>query len=135
MKKQINTAGQIVFTFEGDLAQIVFDPQLTHQKIRDHAMAHGFLQRLGDNAAISRKQKDGTVINVTEQMRRDAVAELVNHYESGAENWELRTSKQPAQNPVFLDIATRRNCSYVEAEAWYNEKLVAEMQSIIDAEK
>jgi len=91
--------------------------------------------RLGDNAAIARKDKNGTIINVTEAMRREAVAELGDYYQNGATEWNLKGTRKAPENPVFLDIAAKRNCSYAEAEAWYSANMIAEMQKLIDAER
>ena len=131
---KVETQGtKIVFSFDGCDA-ITFDATKAHPNMAQHAQMHGWEARIRDNAAISRKQKDGTVITVTEAMRRAAVEEMVNHYESGADQWNLRASRAPVQNPVFLDIAARRGCTYAEAEAWYSGNLMAEMQKLIDAE-
>lgn len=127
MKKALGTDGIITFTFDG-LEPVKFDAGKCSERVQDYAMQHGFMARIGDNAAISRKQKDGTIITVTEQMRRDAVLELVNHYESGTEQWELRTAKAPAQNPTILAIAQKRGCSYAEAEAFLASQFLDEMK-------
>lgn len=115
MKKAI-IEGKITFTFDG-LEPVVFDHEKVSDKMRDAAETHGWMARLGDNAAISRKQKDGTVIDVTEAMRRDAVLELVNHYESGTEEWNLKTAAGPRENKFIRDLATRKGITYQEAEA------------------
>lgn len=126
MKKAI-VEGKITFTFDG-LDPVVFDHEKVSEQMRDMAETHGWMQRLGDNAAISRKQKDGTVIDVTEQMRRDAVLELVNHYESGTTEWNLKTARGPSQNPTILAIAAKRGCTYAEAEAFLAAQFLDEMQ-------
>ena len=127
MKKAI-VDGKITFTFDG-LDPVVFDHEKVSDKMRDAAETHGWLARLGDNAAISRKQKDGTIINVTEEMRRNAVLELVNHYESGTNDWNLKTAgKAPSQNPTILAIAGKRGISYAEAEAFLANQFLAEME-------
>lgn len=117
---------KIVFTFDG-LDPLVFDATKAHADNRAYAEMHGWNARLRDNAALSRKQRDGTVLVITEAMRRDAVAELVAHYEGGAATWETRATKAPAQNPGIVAIAAKRGCTYAEAEAWFNEKLLAEV--------
>ncbi len=133
---KVETQGtKIIFTFGEDVPSITFDSERAHEKMRSAAMMHGWEARIRDNAAISRKQKDGSVINVTEAMRAAAVQEMVEHYHSGVDQWNLRTSRIAPQNPVFLDIAAKRGCTYAEAEAWYSTNLVAEMQKLIDAEK
>ena len=129
MKKVIDLqAQQIRFTFEGLEAVVLNVPKLSDD-VLEYAQYHGLQARIGDNAAISRKGADGSVVNVTEAMRRDAVLELVNHYESGATAWELRTGKRaPAQSPTIAAIATKLGITYAEAEAKVAETLLAEME-------
>lgn len=129
MKKlPITSAVSITFTFDG-LAPVVFDASKAAAPMRHHAEMHGWQARIGDNAAIARKAADGSIINVTEQMRRDAVVELVEHYESASEQWAIRASASVKQNPHIAAIAAKRGCTYAEAEAWFNEKLMAELEA------
>lgn len=135
MKKQINIESQTIqFTFDG-LDPVVFHIEKCSDACLEYAQYHGFQARIGDNAAIARKDKAGNIVTVTEAMRRDAVLELVNHYESGTADWAIKGTRAAPQNPVFLDIAARRGCTYEEAMAWYQERMVAEMQAIIDKEQ
>ena len=135
MKKTIEN-GKVVFTFEpampGGIAPeaVVFDPQRAHTANRAYAELHGWAARIGDSAAIPRKQADGSVLNVTEAMRRAAVVEIVEHYYSGSERWELRDAgakRAPAQNATIAAIAAKRGTTYAEAEAYVAAKLLAEL--------
>lgn len=126
---KVNTTGTtITFTFDG-LDAITFDAAKASPEMRLHAEMDRWQNRLRDNAAIPRKTKPGApVITITEQMRRDAVAELVTHYESGATEWNIggRTRAAP-QNPTILAIATRLGVSYAEAEAEVAKRMLDEM--------
>lgn len=126
MKKAINpTSGCIEFTFDG-LDPIIFDPTKASSANRDYAMRHGFMQRLGDNAAISKSAENGYV--VTEAMRREAVMELVEHYRSGSDQWTVKAkARGPAQNPVIAQIAAKLGCTYAEAEAKVAEQMLGEL--------
>lgn len=127
MKKVINAvAGTVTFTFEG-LAPVVLDVEKMSDATRTYGLLHGMSARIGDNAARSRKQPDGSIVNVTEEMRRADVLELVAHYESGTEAWELRTSRAAPQNPVILGIAAKRGCTYAEAEAFLAEQFLSDV--------
>lgn len=120
--KKVITGGKITFTFEG-AESVVFDSTLVSSENRDYAMMHGFLQRIGDNAAIPRN--GGTV---TEIMRREAVLEMVMHLESGTKDWNMRVSdKKPKQDASILAIAMKRGCTYEEAQVWFTEKMLAEL--------
>ena len=130
MKKQINIAAQqIVFTFDG-LDAVTLNVAKISDEVLEYAQYHGLQARVGDNASIARKAADGSIITVTEAMRREAVLELVKHYESGTKDWGLRTGPKAAPlNPAIQRIAEKRNCSYAEAMAWFNEKLMAELEA------
>lgn len=118
----------IKFVFEGDVPALTFDTTKAAPSMVAHATMHGWEQRLRDNAAIARKQKDGSIITVTEAMRRDAVKELADHYESGAETWNIGSrARATVQNPTILAIAAKRGCTYAEAEAWLAETVLADL--------
>ena len=113
------------FTFDG-LDPITFDSTKVSDKLRERAEIHGFEQRIRDNAAISKSEKNN--FTVTEQMRRDAILEMVMHLEAGGVEWNLKAGTRAApQNPTILKIAAKRGISYVEAEAKLAEQFLAEM--------
>ena len=126
MKKSINIAAQqIVFTFD-ELPTVTLDVTKVSDDVLEHAQYHGLQARIGDNAAIARKQGD-TIITVTEAMRRDAVLELVGHYESGTADWSIKGTRAAPQNPTILAIAAKRGCTYVEAEAFLAAQFLEEL--------
>ena len=127
MKKSI--VGNLVkFTFEDDVPPLTFDCTKMSGANRAYAIPFGMCHRLGDMAALSRADKDGNVRTITEAMRREAIAEGVAHYESGAEAWELRTARAPAQSPTIAKIAEKLGITYAEAEAKVAEQMLNEMQ-------
>lgn len=126
MKKSINTTDNtITFTFDG-LDAVVFHADQAHDDTRNYAMLHGYAARIGDNAAIARKDVPGG--KVTETMRRDAVMALVAHYESGSAEWETRTARPKAQNSVIAAIAEKRGITYAEAEQFLAVQFLNEME-------
>lgn len=130
MKKAINPNGkEVTFTFEGGLAAVNFDVTKASDKCREYAVAFGFSHRIGDHAAISRNGPNGSIITVTEEMRRNAVLEMVAHLESGTENWDMaKGTRAPVQNPVFVAIAAKMGCTYDEAMAKVQAQFLAEME-------
>lgn len=119
--------GLVTFTFDG-LDAITFDSAKASAECEQAALANGWMQRLGDMAAIPRTAKDGSVIDVTEAMRREAVLTGVQHYESGTTDWNLRAQSRPApQNPTILAIASKLGCTYAEAEAEVAKRMLADM--------
>ncbi len=133
MKKVINTINQsVTFSFDGDLAPVVLSMSQVSPANATYAMLHGFAARIGDNAAIQKSAENG--YKVTEDMRREAVLELVNHYASGATEWNVKAkAKSAPMNPHILAIAQKRNCTYEEAMAWFSAKLQAEMDAELSA--
>jgi primosomal protein N' len=125
MKKAIIN-GLLRFTFDG-APDLVFDPAKAHAAVREQAQMHGWLQRLGDAGAIDREQKDGTVLKVTDAMRRERIAALVAHYESGTDQWNLRAPAAPRLNPQITALAAALGKTYAEAEAWLADKITAEI--------
>jgi rod shape-determining protein MreB len=71
MKKAINGT-LVTFTFDG-CEPLVFDATKVHAGNRAYAEMHGWQARLGDSAALSRKQPDGTIITITEQMLKQFI--------------------------------------------------------------
>ena len=132
MKKVIHASIETVqFTFDG-LLPVNFDVTKVTQANRDYAMLHGFAARIGDNAAIQKSAENG--YKVTEAMRREAVMELVTHYESGSEDWSPKAkARGETFNPHIQTIAEARNCSYGEAQVWFVKKLLAEVGAKAEA--
>jgi len=122
MKKSIDGA-LVKFTFDDDVPELVFDCNKMSEANMDYAIPFGMCHRLGDMAAIPRK--DGLV--VTEQMRRDAIAQGVTHYESGTVDWNMKGLRVAPQNPTILAIAAKLGMSYVEAEAEIQRRMLAEL--------
>lgn len=133
MKKVIDQATQtITFTFDQTsapgTAPIVFHASAVHDNMSEYAMLHGFAARIGDNAALSRDTKTGKAPSEAERFA--AVKELVDHYESGIDQWSIRApgqAKVKSLNPTILAIATKRGITYEEAEAYIAEKFLADM--------
>ena len=129
MKKQIATDGKLVtFSFAEGLADIIFDVDKMSLTNKVYAVAFGCSHRIGDHAAISRNGPAGAIITVTEEMRRNAVLEMVAHLESGTEAWDMaKSARGPAINPVFTAIAAKLGITYDQAMAKVQEQFLAEI--------
>jgi hypothetical protein len=125
MKKQI--VGQVVtFTFEDGVAPVSFDCNLLSRENAEYAVPFAMGHRLGDNAAIQKSKENNFI--VTEAMRRAAIVELIEHYQSGTADWSPKAKAKAApQNATILAIAAKRGCTYAEAEAYIAEKMLAEL--------
>lgn len=116
MKKAIDTTAQTVtFTFEGGLAPVVLALRDVSPANATYAMLHGFAQRLGDAAAISKSAENG--FTVTEEMRRREVEAMAQFYASGTVEWNMKgAAKAPKQHPSIVALAAKWGCTYEEAE-------------------
>lgn len=101
----VNTAGlHPVITFHvlgaGD---VVLDMAKLSSPVLQRAALHGIIQRISDAAAKSRTDKDGNIIPATvlATVKRDAMAALVAHYESGSAEWSRVQSAGPKGGFLF----------------------------------
>lgn len=138
MKRIIDAAQQTVtFTFSEEngvkTEPLVFHADRASEANRDYAELHGWSARLGDTAAIVRKQKDGTTINVTEAMRRAEIARLADHYESGAEAWDI--GARPSFNPMVQELAAALGTDYTTAKIKFGEQIRAQFNAMLQAAK
>lgn len=116
MKKKIDAAAKTVtFSFEDGLEPVVFRADLAGQANREYAMMHGFCQRIGDAAAIQKSAENG--YRVTEAMRRAEIVAMVEHYEAGSDQWELRARATPKVDPFLSQMAAQMGVSIEEAKA------------------
>ena len=125
MKKAIN--GNLVeFTFDG-LMPVVFDATKANEDNRKRAEMLGWMNKHGDCAALSRKGEDGSVIEITEQMRRDAVLASCERFVVEGATWEQRNVRAPAQDKFILAMAAKFGITYEAAQAKIAEAFLGEM--------
>lgn len=79
----------ITFTVRG-AGKAVFDTARASEACRERAQMHGWVQRISDAAAQARDPETGASASPTEKLA--AMARLVEHYESGVEEWALRAA-------------------------------------------
>lgn len=116
----------LVFSFDG-LADVSFDTEC-NKALDNEAKLHGYEQKIRDTAAIPRKQKDGTVIVVTEAMRRENIAAEVARLQTSA-TWNS-TERKSTLNPAILALAEKLGKTYAEAQAWIVAKATAELDEM-----
>ena len=114
-RKHDVVAGTVTFSFDDGLEPVVFHAERASAANRAYAPLFGFGSRIQDGAALSKKQKDGTVIKITESMRRDEIIRLVDHFESGSTDWNA--GRTPSVDPRATALAAKRGITYAEALA------------------
>lgn len=100
------------------------------------AMIHGFVQRISDAAAISRNPETGKP--ATAQEKYDAMARLVNHYESGSTEWRIAgTGGGVARSSVLLDAMVQLYParSRDELKTWLASKSKSERAKLAQSER
>jgi hypothetical protein len=103
MKKRIEMDRHaVVFEFDG-LDPIRVAMTDFPQAVLDRAMLHGFAQKIGDAAAIPMRHPDGTVVRVTERMRRDAVSAMVDQLLGG--EWNVAGGGEGSGGLLFRAFA------------------------------
>lgn len=81
-----NEDGTQTFTIGGQSK--VFHPDMVHADLRVRAELHGWRQRIQDKAAIVRDVKTGQ--SATADQKRAAVFAMIDHLESGTDQWNLK---------------------------------------------
>ena len=127
MKKIIDTkARTVTFTFDGDVAPVTCSASKLSAVNTEYAVLFGLGHRIGDNAAIP-KSKDNN-FTVTEAMRREAVVEMVDHLESGTDDWNLKVSARRAPlDPTVAAIAQKQGITYEQAQLMIAERFLGDL--------
>lgn len=99
--------GKLIFAFPRDgLPSITFDPDKVSAQNRSRAMYHGFEQRIRDAGALMRDKETGE--SATPEQKRAAMLRIVEHLESGSDEWALRVATPKADDPGILIAAIMR---------------------------
>lgn len=136
----------LTFTVKS-VGELAFDVTKAHAANRAQAEFHGWIQRISDAAAIGRDPKTGA--SASPQQKFDAMKALVDHYESGVDQWSrvatagpkggylfealcemFASVKSEAEVRTFLDGLTRR-----EQDALREDDTVAPIIARIKAAK
>lgn len=121
--------GRVEIHFDDSLPPIVFDTSRISSTVREYAVPFAFMHRLGDAAAIASSDAKGNVVKVTDAMRREKINELVEHYYSGSDDWNLKTRAKAvkAENAAVRAYADKLGVDYDEALAKMAERMLAEL--------
>ena len=79
---------------------LVVDMNRLADAVRVRAAIHGMIQRVSDAAAIARTKENNYTVSAQE--RYDAMAELVEHYMTGTDQWRLRASERTSRDGLLL---------------------------------
>lgn len=132
VKPEINVeTGIITFKLKG-LADLTFDTNKCSLKVMKRAGMVGMAQvRIMDCAAIPMQDKDGNIIPEAKriEMKRERMAEAIEHYETGTEEWS-RVSEGGFGKSITLEaIAELKGVTYEEAEKFVEDSFATAKDS------
>lgn len=110
----------VTFRFAFGLSELVFHLDKCSDAIKARASLVGMAQvRLVDAAAIGRADKEGNIIPERQrvEMKHERIAALIEHYESGTEEWTLSGGGSGAPSAAITLQAIARVKSVTMAEA------------------
>lgn len=120
--------GRVTVNVAGQLPLIV-DPAAMSEANRTYAMLHGIKQRVIDAAALERDPATG--LSATPEQKYMAMAAIVNHLNSGAEEWNIRGQARgprvDAEFEMLLEaISEVRQRDPAELRDWLKKKTATE---------
>lgn len=130
-------ARSIVFNVRGAAADggsksITLDLNSVHTANIDYAALHGFKQRIGDMAALSRNPDTGQPATPADKF--DAIARGVEHYMSGVAEWNLRASSGDRTSGelgmLSRAISELKGKDVIEVRDWLKTKTEAERKAL-----
>ena len=97
---------EIAFKVVGNGAVHVFRMNRVHSSNVAYAALHGMKQRLVDNTAISKTDANGAIRSATEmaRLREAALLEMIAHYESGIDRWNVREPGKGGTRKPGIDV-------------------------------
>lgn len=120
-KRKGNSVVTVAYTDDGKMQihvlgykTLTFDKTKASEANRLHAEDHGWEQRLRDAAAVGRDEETGQP--ATPAYKGARVERLIEHYESGAEEWTL-VGGGGGRSLTIEAIARVKGMTYEEAEA------------------
>jgi hypothetical protein len=128
---------QIVFNVRGAAPDgggksVTLSLAKVHQSNVNYAALHGFKQRIGDMAALSRNPDTGQAASPADKF--DAIVRGVEHYESGAAEWNLRgaVGERTSGEIGLLSraIAEVKGTDAIKVRDWLKTKSRAEQVAI-----
>jgi hypothetical protein len=84
------------------IGSAAFDMSKAHSGLQDRARVHGWVQRISDAAALSRKIVNGKEVNATPENKLAAIRRMIEHYESGSMDWSPRRAQVIGSDETML---------------------------------
>lgn len=124
----IGGASQIAFLVR-DAGEAVLMLDKIHADIQRRAMLHGLIQRVSDNAAISRNPTTGKPATASEKLA--AIAEMVEHLNSGTGEWRLKGGSGDRDSLLLRALCeVKPEKSQDELRTWLKERSAKERAAL-----
>lgn len=123
---EVDANGVITYTVLG-VGELTFDRNKAAAESRLRAETHGWIQRHVDAAAIGVTDANGNMIDkaVRSQMKYEAMRKVIEHYESGATEWNLKGGSGGGRSLVIEAVARVMKTDYTGAEAMVQKRAEA----------
>lgn len=122
--------GKMVFDYPG-IGVLTFDPAKVSAVNRARAMNHGLKQRIVDGAALNADKATG---KVSPQDKFDEMKRVIEHLESGSDEWNLKPSAAPGA-ASYVTQALVHLKTYQGHDTSDTEKANAFVQAVSKIEK
>lgn len=131
---EIESDGIIVFNVL-NAGKISFNPHNTSVENQERAMAHGFIQRISDAAAIPRDTETGKSATADEKF--EAMLKLVKHYESGTAEWSrVRESGEGNSGGLLLAALVKMSGKpKEEIRTWMKSQTRTQLDAMRDTDR
>lgn len=138
MKQRSNSAysfavrdGKLVWHYAG-IGTLTFDASKASATNRARAMMHGFKQRIIDAAALDADKATG---KTDPQAKYDEMKRVIDHLESGAEEWNLKPQASTSTAASYVTKALIALGTYQDHDVSDAEKANAFVQKVSKIEK
>lgn len=116
-----------------DQGVLELDTSKASETVRTFAMFHGFKQRVGDGAALSRNTETGLAATPLDKF--NAMKEIIEHIEGGGEEWNLKGGGGSGPSNVTI-LAQALGLIYTaktieELTEWCKKRTVAERAKLL----
>jgi len=125
----------ITFEVEG-VGKLVLNIQSMHPDITRQAMFHGMIQRIRDAAAISRDTETGLAVDP--KTKFDSMRELVEHYNSGSDSWNLSRSASGitgGERGLLIRVLKKAGAKVENVEEWVKAKSIGDVKAMLGSAK
>lgn len=125
----------IIFKVE-EIGELTLDLKLLSEANARAGLTHGMIQRIRDAAALSRSRETGKPASSKDKF--DAMAELCEWYNSGAEEWSPGRSEGNGiggEKGLLIRVLKRAGAKMDDVEGWVKGKTGGDVKVLLNSAK